>query len=88
MQSRNYSLGVAVGQGQSLEEALEGRRTVAEGVATADAVVALARKLSVEMPICTAIDQVLNHGAQVDAMLKALLDRPLRAEVDTPVKRR
>jgi hypothetical protein len=27
-------------------------------------------------------------GAQVDAMLKALLDRPLRAEVDTPVKRR
>ena len=59
-----------------------------EGVTTADAVVSLARKLGVEMPVCAAIDQVLNHGAQIDDMLKALLDRPLRAEVDTPGERR
>jgi glycerol-3-phosphate dehydrogenase (NAD(P)+) len=88
MQSRNYSLGVALGQGQSLDEVLGARRSVTEGVTTADAVVSLARKLGVDMPVCTAIDQVLNHGAQIDAMLKALLDRPLRAEVDTPSARR
>ena len=88
MQSRNYSLGVALGQGRSLDDILGSRRSVTEGVTTADAVVSLARKLGVEMPVCAAIDQVLNHGAQIDAMLKALLDRPLRAEVDTPSERR
>jgi glycerol-3-phosphate dehydrogenase (NAD(P)+) len=87
MQSRNYSLGVALGQGQTLSEILAGRRSVAEGVATAEAVAALAAKLGVDMPICTAIDAVLNRGAQVDMALKGLLERPLRAEVDTPPKR-
>jgi glycerol-3-phosphate dehydrogenase (NAD(P)+) len=87
MQSRNYSLGVALGQGQSLAEILGARRSVAEGVATAEAVAALAAKLGVDMPICTAIDAVLNRGAQVDAVLKGLLERPLRAEVDTPPSR-
>lgn len=83
MQSRNYSLGVALGQGRSLAEILGERRSVAEGVATAEAVAALAQKIGVDMPICTAIDMVLNHGGQVDKVLKGLLDRPLRAEVDT-----
>ncbi|MHB1205133.1 MAG: NAD(P)H-dependent glycerol-3-phosphate dehydrogenase [Rhodospirillaceae bacterium] len=87
MQSRNYSLGVALGQGQTLAEILGGRRSVAEGVATAEAVVALAARIGVDMPICTAIDAVLNHGAQVDTALKGLLERPLRAEVDTPAPR-
>lgn len=87
MQSRNYSLGMALGQGRSLAEILGERRSVAEGVATAEAVAALAAKIGVDMPICTAIDAVLNRGAQVDAVLKGLLDRPLRAEVDTAQKR-
>ena len=87
MQSRNYSLGVALGQGQTLADILGGRRSIAEGVATAEAVVALAAKIGVDMPICTAIDAVLNRGAQVDTALKGLLERPLRAEVDTPAPR-
>ena len=87
MQSRNYSLGVALGQGRGLAEILGERRSVAEGVATAEAVAALAAKIGVDMPICTAIDAVLNRGAQVDHVLKGLLDRPLRAEVDTPAPR-
>ncbi len=87
MQSRNYSLGVALGQGRSLADILRERRSVAEGVATAEAVTALAARIGVEMPICTAIDAVLNRGAQVDQVLKGLLDRPLRAEVDTPAPR-
>ncbi len=81
LQSRNYSLGVELGKGKSLDEVLGARRSVTEGVATADAVVSLAAKLEVDMPICAAIDQVLNHGAAIDDMLKELLGRPLRNEV-------
>jgi glycerol-3-phosphate dehydrogenase (NAD(P)+) len=79
-------LGVALGRGQTLEEVLGSRRSVTEGVTTAEAVVTLAAKLGVDMPICAAIDQVLNHGASIDAMLKSLLDRPLRDEVDAGPK--
>jgi len=88
LQSRNYSLGVALGKGQTLDEILGARRSVTEGVTTAEAVVTLAAKLKVDMPICAAIDQVLNHGASVEAMLRGLLDRPLRDEVDAAVKRK
>ena len=87
LQSRNYSLGVALGKGQTLDEVLGARRSVTEGVTTAEAVVTLAAKLKVDMPICTAIDQVLNHGAAIDDMLRGLLERPLRDEVDAAVKR-
>jgi len=87
LQSRNYSLGVALGKGQTLDEVLGARRSVTEGVTTAEAVVTLAAKLKVDMPICAAIDQVLNHGAAIDDMLKGLLERPLRDEVDAAVKR-
>ena len=82
LQSRNYSLGAALGEGKTLDEILGARRSVTEGVTTAEAVVSLAAKLKVDMPICAAIDQVLNHGAAIDDMLKGLLDRPLRDEVD------
>jgi glycerol-3-phosphate dehydrogenase (NAD(P)+) len=85
-QSRNYSLGVALGKGQTLEEVLGSRRSVTEGVTTAAAVVTLAAKLRIDMPICAAIDQVLNHDAAIDAMLKSLLERPLRDEVDAEPK--
>ena len=87
LQSRNYSLGVALGKGESLEAVLGARRSVTEGVTTAEAVVTLAAKLHVDMPICAAVDRVLNHGAYIDDMLRALLDRPLRDEVDTSARR-
>ncbi len=80
MQSRNYSLGVALGQGRRLEDILGERRTVAEGVFSAEAVTALAADLGVDMPIATAVDAVLNRGADLDATIAGLLDRPFRAE--------
>jgi glycerol-3-phosphate dehydrogenase (NAD(P)+) len=80
-QSRNASLGTEIGQGVSLREILANRRSVAEGVATAPAVLALARRLAVEMPICTAVDAILHHGAGIDATIDALLRRPLRGEM-------
>ena len=54
-----YALGSALGRGESLDEALAGRRSVVEGVATAAAVARLAAHLGVEMPITAAVDAVL-----------------------------
>lgn len=80
MQSRNFSLGDALGRGGRLEEVLGGRRAVTEGVSTAASVSALARRLDVEMPICFAVDAVVNHGADIDTTIAGLLARPLREE--------
>jgi glycerol-3-phosphate dehydrogenase (NAD(P)+) len=82
MQSRNYSLGVALGQGQSLDQILGARRAVTEGVYTAEAVVKLAGQKSVDMPIFAAMDRILNRSAAIDAELYGLLNRPLRDELD------
>ncbi|TAK99305.1 MAG: NAD(P)-dependent glycerol-3-phosphate dehydrogenase [Rhodospirillaceae bacterium] len=81
MQSRNFSLGVALGQGRTLAEVLGARRSVTEGVTTASAVVGLAAQLKVDMPICAAVDKILSHDAAIDAVLMALLDRPLKDEI-------
>jgi glycerol-3-phosphate dehydrogenase (NAD(P)+) len=79
-QSRNYSLGRAIGGGRTLADILDERNSVAEGVFTASAAVALAEQLAVDMPIATAVDAVLNREADIDDVIGALLARPLRAE--------
>jgi glycerol-3-phosphate dehydrogenase (NAD(P)+) len=79
-QSRNHSLGVALGEGASLAQYLAGRRTVAEGVASAAATAALARRLGVDMPIVQAIDGVLHRGASVDDVIEGLLSRSFKHE--------
>lgn len=76
MDSRNYSLGVALGEGCDLGEVLASRRSVAEGVFSAGSVRALARRLVVDMPICFAVDAVLNAGADIDVTIADLLARP------------
>ena len=80
MQSRNYSLGFALGEGRSLEEVLAGRRSVAEGVHSAAAVVRLAETLAVEMPICRAVHGILSQGHAIDSAVEGLLSRPLKDE--------
>jgi glycerol-3-phosphate dehydrogenase (NAD(P)+) len=79
-QSRNYSLGFALGEGRALAAILGERKAVTEGVWSAGAVVAMAAGLGVEMPICAAVDSVLNRGADLDDTIRALLSRPFRAE--------
>lgn len=79
-QSRNLSTGIALGQGRTLAEAQEGKRSIAEGVASAASVAERARRAGVEMPIVAAVDAVLNRGADIDAEIRALLARPLREE--------
>jgi glycerol-3-phosphate dehydrogenase (NAD(P)+) len=66
MQSRNTSLGFALGEGKSLQEVLAGRKQVFEGAFSAQAVVKLAGRLGVPVPISAAIDQLLNHGAALE----------------------
>lgn len=79
-QSRNMSVGLALGAGQTLEEALAGKLSVAEGVASAPAVRHLARKLGVETPICEAVAAILAGETGVDDAIRGLLSRPLREE--------
>ena len=79
-QSRNYSLGLAIGQDRTLADVLEERNSIAEGVFTASAAVALAKKLDVDMPIATAVDAILNRDADIDDVIGALLARPLKTE--------
>jgi glycerol-3-phosphate dehydrogenase (NAD(P)+) len=80
MQSRNFSLGVALGQGEKLRDVLNERISIAEGVYTASTMISLARQLNVDLPICSAVDGVLNHSDDIDASINALLIRPLKAE--------
>ncbi|MDQ2102901.1 NAD(P)H-dependent glycerol-3-phosphate dehydrogenase [Azospirillum isscasi] len=80
LQSRNMSLGAALGAGRTLAEVLAERRSVAEGVYTAAAVVGLAGRKGVDMPICGAVDAILNRGAGLDATIDGLLSRPFREE--------
>ena len=60
--SRNRAVGVALGQGKSVEEAIRGVREVAEGVSTAKSAAELARRLGVDAPISTAVYRVLYEG--------------------------
>ena len=82
LQSRNYSLGVALGEGKTLAEILGARRSVSEGVHSAGAVVRLADAQGLEMPICRAVDAIVNHGADLEATIHGLLARPFRAETE------
>ncbi len=79
-QSRNMSLGRGLGEGRSLAEILGSRRSVSEGVATADAVVALARAHGLDMPIAEAVQAVCTGTLTVDAAMAGLLSRPFKAE--------
>ncbi|MGE0746859.1 MAG: NAD(P)H-dependent glycerol-3-phosphate dehydrogenase [Rhodospirillales bacterium] len=79
-QSRNYSLGAALGKGEALAAILAARKSVAEGVYSASAVVALAARHHVEMPIAAAVTAVVDRGAPIDDVIGGLLSRPFRAE--------
>jgi glycerol-3-phosphate dehydrogenase (NAD(P)+) len=79
-QSRNMSLGRALGQGQSLQSVLGSRRSVAEGAYTAAAVVKVARERNVEMPICEAVHEIVEGRTSVDEAIEGLLARPFKAE--------
>jgi glycerol-3-phosphate dehydrogenase (NAD(P)+) len=79
-QSRNMSLGLALGRGQSAAEALAGKISVAEGAESAPAVRQLAARLGVETPISDAVAAILAGELGVDDAIASLLARPLKSE--------
>jgi glycerol-3-phosphate dehydrogenase (NAD(P)+) len=79
-QSRNNSVGLALGRGLTLAETLSGKLSVAEGVASAPAVRDLAARLGVEVPICLAVARILAGEISVDDAIEGLLARPLKEE--------
>ncbi|MEV7972298.1 NAD(P)H-dependent glycerol-3-phosphate dehydrogenase [Cellulomonas sp. NPDC089187] len=79
-QSRNHRLGVHIGQGLSLDEAIVATGGTAEGVKTSRSVLDLAERAGVEMPITAAVVRVLDEELPVDALAPLLLERPRKAE--------
>jgi glycerol-3-phosphate dehydrogenase (NAD(P)+) len=77
--SRNFSLGKALGEGQSAAALLQDRRTVAEGAHTAPVLAELAKRHGVAMPIVDAVCALLG-GANAGAVAQDMLTRPLKAE--------
>ena len=77
--SRNFSLGKALGEGQSPEDLMRDRRTVAEGAHTAPVLAKLAEEKRVDMPIVEAVCALLD-GAAADKVARQMLTRPLKAE--------
>ncbi len=78
--SRNMSLGIALGEGKTLDNIMGARNSVSEGVHSATAVVALARHHGIEMPIAEAVADIVTGAATVDNVIAALLARPFRSE--------
>lgn len=79
--SRNYALGVAIGKGGDTKPASPtGRGALHEGVATAESAFHLAQKLGVNMPIVTAVHDVLRGALPVEGAIEKLLDRPVLSE--------
>jgi glycerol-3-phosphate dehydrogenase (NAD(P)+) len=77
-QSRNFSLGLALGKGRSLAEAQSGK--LAEGVFTASVLIDMAKTHAVDMPIAAAVAAVLDDRMSVAAAVESLLSRPFREE--------
>ncbi len=79
--SRNFSFGVRLGQANdSAEDILSGSSTTIEGVFTADAIVDLGAKLGVELPICSAVKNIVSGKIAIDVAIQSLMARPFTSE--------
>ncbi|MBI1236939.1 MAG: NAD(P)H-dependent glycerol-3-phosphate dehydrogenase [Alphaproteobacteria bacterium] len=79
--SRNMSFGIAIGEGKSKDDILQGRgRSVTEGVTACESVTRLARKLGVSMPICDAVYRILYEAAPLEQTIADLIERPFASE--------
>ena len=80
--SRNRALGLEIGRGSTLDEALAGKQTVAEGVQTTASALALAQREDVEMPIVQTVSRILFDRYPPRQAIGELMTRELRAEQD------
>lgn len=80
-QSRNNSVGLALGQGQPIDEILASMNMVAEGVKSSPSVLDLARRYGVEMPITEQVVAVCHEGRSAREALAALMSRSSKSEL-------
>ena len=84
--SRNYRVGISLGQGLSLDEVTKDMKMVAEGVHTAKAVFNLARQHKINIPICESIYRILFEGLDPNQAVKELCAMPLKEELGSLLK--
>ena len=78
--SRNNRCGMLIGQGYSVDEAIQRVGMVCEGINAIPATIQLARQYNVDMPIVTVVDQVINHGLSPQTAVAELMMREKRSE--------
>jgi glycerol-3-phosphate dehydrogenase (NAD(P)+) len=78
--SRNRYVGAELGKGRPLAEILEGMKMVAEGVGTADALLALAREAGAELPITEQVSAILHQGRSPREAIRNIMERRLKRE--------
>jgi glycerol-3-phosphate dehydrogenase (NAD(P)+) len=79
--SRNYRVGMGLAEGKALDAILAEMGQVAEGVPTARAAVALARRADVDVPVIESIHGVLFRGAFARDATAALMERAAKGEI-------
>ncbi|KAK3422735.1 hypothetical protein EUGRSUZ_G03143 [Eucalyptus grandis] len=79
--SRNRTVGVRLGSGEKLEDILGSMNQVAEGVSTAGAVIALAQKYNVKMPVLTAVARIIDNELTPKKAVYELMNLPQVEEV-------
>lgn len=80
IKSRNMSLGVEIGNGRNIKDILSERNSVAEGAYTVAALSNPDNPHFVEMPICQAVDRIINKGEDISVVIEDLLSRPFKTE--------
>lgn len=81
MHSRNRRAGILIGQGKSMEEAMDEVKMVVEGVYSAKAAMGLAEKYQVQLPIIEQVNQILFEGKAADEAVKDLMLRDKKIEI-------
>lgn len=81
-QSRNRRFGLSLAAGLSVEGALSQIGQIVEGYLAAKAVHDVAARETIEMPLCEGVYQVLYEGKPAREIVRALMTRPIRAEVE------
>lgn len=79
-QSRNFSFGLKLGQGDTAADLIAAGGKLAEGAFSARIAVELAARLGVDLPICQTVARMIDQDLSIDDALSALMSRPLKSE--------
>lgn len=81
MHSRNRRAGILIGQGKTMQEAMDEVKMVVEGVFSAKAAMGLAKKYNVELPIIEQVNEILFNGKSASVAVTDLMIRDKKIEI-------